>query len=89
MRPVEMYKGERRVVTVEVSSCDPDPFTIRNPTYSFKKGSKIEDTGVPSVQEHELTMTLEPMGSGNYILECKMEIANEIIIRRLPVYVQS
>ena len=89
IQPIEMYLGERRVVVVEVSSCDPEPFTIRKPTYEFKRGGEVEASGVPTLQDHELTITLEPKYSGMYTLECRMEIANEVIIRKLSVFVQK
>lgn len=89
IQPVEMFLGERRVVVVEVSSCDSEPFTIREPTYKFKRGDVVESEGVPIVQDHELTMTLEPKNSGRYEVECRMSIGNEIIIRTLPVFVRE
>ena len=89
IQPVEMFKGERRVVTVEISSCDSEPFIIRNPTYKFLYGDVVEEEGMPTLREHELTMTLQPLNAGRYTLECTMEIASEIIIRRLPVFVRN
>lgn len=84
-----MFKGEKRIITVEISSCDSDPFTIRNPTYEFKYGDSVEDKGIPIMQDHELTITVEPKNSGRYTLECRMEIASEVIIRKLPVFVRE
>ena len=89
IEPVEMFKGEKRIITVEISSCDPDPFTIRKPTYEFKYGDSVEDKGIPIMQDHELTIIVEPKNSGRYTLECRMEIANEVIIRKLPVFVRE
>lgn len=89
MNSVEMYKGERRVVGVEISSCGDDPFVIRNPLYKFKRGEVVEAEGVPYLEDHELTVVLEPRDTGRYILECTVEIANEIVIRRIPVYVRN
>lgn len=89
MNSVEIYKGERRVVGVEITTCDGDPFTIRNPSYKFKRGDVIEAEGIPYLEDHELTIVLEPRNTGRYILECMVEVANEIVIRRVPVYVRN
>lgn len=89
MQSVEMYQGERRVIGVEVTSCDPEPFTIRNPVYRLKYGETVEVEGKPSVQDHQMTVIIEPLNTGRYTLECEVEIANEVIIRRLPVYVRD
>lgn len=89
IQPIEIFLGERRVVTVEISSCDSEPFTIRDPTYKFKLGDFVESEGVPIVQDHELTFILEPQRSGRYEVECRMEIGNEIIKRTLPVFVRE
>lgn len=86
---VELYKGERRVVVVEITACDTDVFTIRNPKYKLLRGDVVETEGIPSLDEHELTIVLEPIYSGRYVLECTVEIANEIVIRRIPVYVRN
>lgn len=89
IQPIEMYKGERRVITVEISSCDSEPFAIRNPTYKLTFGDTIEEEGRPLLQEHELTITIQPLNSGRYTLICQMEIASEVIIRKLPVFVRD
>lgn len=86
---VEINKGERRTISVEVSSCDNEAFVIRNPTYKLKYSETVEDEGVPQLLEHELTVLVEPKNSGRYVLEFRMEIASEIIIRKLTILVKS
>lgn len=89
MGSVEMYKGETRLITVEIESCDGEPFTIRTPTYKLKYGDVVEAEGIPVLRDHEMTITLAPLNSGRYTLECTMNIANEVIIRRLPIFVRD
>ena len=89
MGSLEMYFGETRVVTVEIVSCDEEPFTIRNPSYRFLYSDEEETSGVPLMEDHDLTITLSPKKTGKYILEVTVSIASETIIRKLPVYVRA
>ena len=89
MEFVEMHIGERRIITVEISSCDVESFVIRNPTYRLVYGSTVEDKGAPILQEHELTITVEPRRVGKYTLECTMDIADETIIPKIEVLVRG
>lgn len=79
---LSMNLGERRVVIVQITACDGEPFTITNPTYSLLFKGEPEDTGVPLLEEHEMTVTVEPQNTGQYTLELKFEVASEIIIRK-------
>lgn len=89
MNSVEMYKGERRTVGVEFQSCNYEAFTINNPTYKLKYGDTVEAEGIPVLEEHELIIVLEPANVGRYVLECQIEVAEEVVIRRIPVYVRE
>ena len=89
MGSLEMYFGETRVVTVEIVSCDEEPFTIRNPSYRFLYSDAEEASGTPVMEDHDLTITLSPKKVGKYILEVTVNVANETIIRKLPVYVRE
>ena len=89
MGSLEMYFGETRVVTVEIVSCDEEPFTIRNPSYRFLYSDVEEASGIPVMEDHDLTITLSPKKVGKYILEVTVNVANETIIRKLPVYVRE
>lgn len=89
MGSLEMYFGETRVVTVEIVSCDEEPFTIRNPSYRFLYSDVEEVSGTPVMEDHDLTITLSPKKVGKYILEVTVNVANETIIRKLPVYVRE
>ncbi len=86
---LELFKGERRVVSVEFSTCDDAPFTIRNASYKLLYDDETESGGEPIIEGHKLTMTLEPQKVGRYVLWCQIEVANELIIRRLPVFVRA
>lgn len=43
----------------------------------------------PIMEDHDLTITLSPKKVGKYILEVTVNVANETIIRKLPVYVRE
>nr|DAO38697.1 MAG TPA: hypothetical protein [Caudoviricetes sp.] len=34
-------------------------------------------------------MTIEPKRVGRYVLRCQIEVADELIIRRIPVFVRE
>lgn len=89
MGSLEMYFGETRVVTVEIVSCDEEPFTIRNPSYRLLYSNDEEASGTPIMEDHDLTITLSPNRIGKYILEVTVNVASETIIRKLPIYVRE
>lgn len=86
---VEIVLGERRMVEVEFYSCDAGNFVIRNPVYRLKRGDFVEDEGTPEVDGHTLYVLLEPARTGRLTLECEIEVACELIIRRIPIYVRK
>lgn len=79
---LSMNLGERRVITVAITACDGESFTIVNPTYVLLFQKKTVDSGVPLLDEHEMTITIEPKSAGSYTLEIKFEVASEIIVRK-------
>lgn len=89
MESLNMYSGETRVVTVEITSCDEEPFTIRNPSYRLIYSDEVEESGTPVMEDHDLTITLSPNRIGKYILEVTVNVASETIIRKLPIYVRE
>ena len=89
MESLNMYSGETRVVTVEITSCDEEPFTIRNPSYRLIYSDEVEESGTPVMEDHDLTITLTPNRIGKYILEVTVNVASETIIRKLPIYVRE
>ncbi len=86
---IEITLGERRMVEVEFYTCDGDGFIIRNPVYRIKRGDFVEDEGTPEVNGRTLYVLLEPASTGRFTLECEIEVACEIIIRRIPIYVRK
>lgn len=89
MESLEMYFGETRTITVEIVSCDNEPFNIRDPFYRFLYSDEEEVTGIPILDEHDLTVTFTPKKTGKYILEMRVNVANETLIRKLPIYVRN
>ena len=82
---ITIFKGERRVVAVEFSTCDDAEFTIRNASYN----DEVEVSGEPVIEGHKLTMVIEPLKTGHYSLQCEVNIADEKVIRRVPVIVRD
>lgn len=80
--------GEKRAITLEITSCDDDAFTIRNPSYELTFGDTIEATGEPTIEDHNLIVVIQPQKVGKYILEFTMTIGSEIIIRKIQVIVK-
>nr|DAZ57965.1 MAG TPA: hypothetical protein [Caudoviricetes sp.] len=79
---LNMNLGERRVITVEITACDGGSFDIANPTYALIFKKEMVDSGVPLLEGHEMTVTVEPKIAGSYTLELKFEVASEIIVRK-------
>lgn len=89
MDKIEMILGERRAIEMTVTACDGEPFIIRDPTYVLWKGDVAETTGEPILENESLVVTIEPQTVGKYILEFTVKIAEEVIIKRFPVYVRD
>ena len=86
---ITIFKGERRVVAVEFSTCDDAEFTIRNASYKLCYDDEVEASGEPVVEGHKLTMVIEPLKTVHYSLQCEVNIADEKVIRRVPVIVRD
>lgn len=87
MGSIEMYFGETRAITVELISCDEEPFVIRNPKYSISYSDEVEVEGTPILDDHKLTFIFTPKRAGRYTLRCEVNVASETIIRYLPIHV--
>ena len=83
------YKGEKRTISVRVSSCDDEPFVIRDASYTFYYGEETVSEGIPVVDENVLSMIFEPTKAGRYVLECRMSISGDRVIRRIPIHVRD
>lgn len=89
MEQIELYIGERRTVSIEFFSCGDESFVIRNPKYRLKRNNEVEAEGELFTENHVLQVVIEPKTIGHYVLEFQVEIANEIVIRRISVYVRK
>lgn len=87
---INMIAGERRRVTVRVTYRGRQTgFTIQNPRYELKIGTKVIESGVPSMDYGDMICIIAPAIAGNYMLEFQFEIGGEQWIRRITVAVRE
>lgn len=81
-----MLLGERRKPRLEITA--PDPFVIRDASYSLINREGVEvSQGVCTIEDHALSMILEPVSSGTYFLTYTYTIAEEVLKTRVVVSV--
>lgn len=85
---VNMLLGERRRIYVDISSSE-EEFVIRNPKFKlYEQDSKrLEDEGDCRLEIHTISVAIQPTVKDTYVLEFSMEIAEEIIIKKVLVNV--
>lgn len=86
---MDMILGEKRTISLLVTSLDEAPFSIKNASYQLKLGDEVEDEGTAIIDEQSLIVNISPKMVGRYILEFVMQIADEIVIRRFRIYVRE
>lgn len=89
MNYMDMILGEKRTISLLVTSLDETPFSIKNASYQLKLGDEVEDEGAAIIDEQSLIVNISPKMVGRYILEFVMQIADEIVIRRFRIYVRE
>lgn len=89
MNYMDMILGEKRTISLIVTSLDDVPFSIKNALYQLKFGDEVEDEGAAIIDEQSLIVNISPKTVGRYILEFTMQIADEIVIRRFRIYVRK
>lgn len=89
MNYMDMILGEKRTISLLVTSLDEAPFSIKNVSYQLKLGDEVEDEGAAIIDEQSLIVNISPKMVGRYILEFVMQIADEIVIRRFRIYVRE
>lgn len=86
---MDMILGEKRTISLLVTSLDEAPFSIKNASYQLKLGDEVEDEGAAIIDEQSLIVNISPKMVGRYILEFVIQIADEIVIRRFRIYVRE
>lgn len=89
MNYMDMILGEKRTISLLVTSLNETPFSIKNASYQLKLGDEVEDEGTAIIDEQSLIVNISPKMVGRYILEFVMQIADEIVIRRFRIYVRE
>ena len=90
MNYTDMILGEKRTISLVVTSLDNDVFVITNASYRLKLGDVVEDEGAALIEEERnLIVNVSPKNIGRYVLEFRMQIADEVVIRRFRIYVRK
>lgn len=88
---MEFILGERKKVTIRISSRKTAPFVIRNPTYSLMKGvsGKEVAAGECSLNDLDISAMVEPQETGAHLLVFSYEIGNERLKAKVPIKVEK
>jgi hypothetical protein len=81
--------GERKEVSIRVSSKKTDPFVIRNPRFSLVKsvtGSEVA-AGTCTLMDKEISALIEPLSVGGHTLIFMYEIGNELLKASVSIQV--
>lgn len=93
MEYVRFRLGEKKYVAIRVQSCNKRAFEITNATYTLKKGSETETSGICEIYQErgdsaQLSALIQPQAKNTqYILEFTYEIPPEILKHAIQVYV--
>lgn len=87
---ISMILGEIRRVTVRVTYRGQEAdFNILSPEYKLIGSTGIVESGTPAVTGNEMICLISPPEEGQYKLEFKFGIGDEIWIQRIFVTVRS
>ena len=86
---VIMDYGESRHIKLMIHNCRGDEFEIVRAEYEFAmKGAEIPETsGLASIAEHVIDISVTPRQRGTYILKVTYHIADETLIDTVEVQV--
>lgn len=87
--PLEMYLGEIRDVIFTVTAKNGQPFTIHNPEYRLTYGETVVDTGLPILDGNTMTVTVQPLTAGPYLLTVQYEVGGEVLISKQNIMVKE
>lgn len=78
---MQIILGEKREITIHISSTKDQPFTIRNAKWNLINRNKglVVESGACTVVDKNVSALIQPQVDGSYILEFSYEIANEIL----------
>lgn len=85
---ITMILGERRRITTRVTYRGRQTgFSVQNPRYELRSGSKVVEEGIPLMEYNDMTCVISPPLPGGYVLEFQFEVGGEQWIRRVAVMV--
>ena len=87
---ITMILGEIRRVTVRVTYRGKEAdFDISSPEYKILNAEGLVESGTPAVSGNDMICLISPPAEGQYVLEFKFGIGDEIWIQRVFVTVRS
>lgn len=88
MKTLDFILGEKRRVYLEISSIDLQDFTIHDATYVLSLRDIFEDKGNCRIDNHVISVLIQPKHRGGYILSFEYDIGDEIFKEDILVKVE-
>lgn len=87
---ISMILGEIRRVTVRVTYRGQETdFNITSPEYKLIDSAGLVEDGTPVVTGNDMTCLISPPAEGQYMLEFKFGIGDEVWVQRVSVTVRK
>ncbi|WP_309087231.1 hypothetical protein [Domibacillus sp.] len=83
--------GEKREVTIRITSRKTDPFVIRNVKYSLIKNVTGEEVaaGSGALIDKDISAVIQPTEATGHTLIFSYEIGNELLKAKVPIKVEK
>lgn len=78
MKTLDFILGEKRRVYLEISSIDLQNFTIHDATFKLSLRDALEEEGNCRIDDHVISVLIQPQHRGGYILQFEYDIGDEI-----------
>ena len=89
MQKIHFDYGEKRHVQIQIHSVGDAPFTIKSARYELLCGSKVENEGDCTIDEHVIDAFIEaPENKTSYLLRFIYEINDETLVERIELVVE-
>ena len=77
-KTLDFILGEKRRVYLEISSIDLQNFTIHDATFKLSLKDALEEEGNCRIDDHVISVLIQPQHRGGYILSFEYDIGDEI-----------
>ena len=87
---ISMILGEVRRVTVRVTYRGQETeFNITSPEYKLIDSAGVIEDGTPAMTGNDMTCLISPPAEGQYTLEFRFGIGDEVLVQRVSVTVRK